>query len=33
MRWIVTAVLYTSEGPVVLTVNSTGDDLSTLGIS
>ncbi len=26
----ITAVLYTSEGPIVLTVNSTGDDLSTL---
>ncbi len=26
----ITAILYTSEGPVVLTVNSTGDDLKTL---
>ena len=26
----ITAILYTSEGPIVLTVNSTGDDLTTL---
>lgn len=29
----ITAILYTADGPVVLTVNSTGDDLSTLGLS
>lgn len=29
----VTAILYTAEGPIVLTVNSTGDDLSTLAPS
>ena len=29
----ITAILYGPEGPVVLTVNSTGDDLSTLGLS
>ena len=29
----VTAILYTPEGPVVLTVNSTGDDLATLAPS
>ena len=26
----ITAILYTSEGPIVLTINSTGDDLTTL---
>ena len=26
----ITAILYTSEGPIVLTVNSTGDDLTAL---
>ena len=26
----ITAILYTSQGPIVLTVNSTGDDLTTL---
>lgn len=29
----VSAILYSSEGPIVLTVNSTGDDLSTLAPS
>lgn len=29
----ITAILYTTEGPVVLTVNSTGDDLSALAPS
>lgn len=29
----ITAILYTPEGPVVLTINSTGDDLTTLGLS
>jgi len=29
----ITAILYTAEGPVVLTVNSTGDDLSALAPS
>ena len=29
----ITAILYTTEGPIVLTVNSTGDDLSALGVS
>ncbi|MDE0067175.1 MAG: MSMEG_4193 family putative phosphomutase [Acidimicrobiaceae bacterium] len=29
----ITAILYTSEGPIVLTVNSTGDDLTTLVLS
>ncbi len=29
----ISAVLYTAEGPVVLTINSTGDDLTSLGLS
>jgi len=29
----ITAILYTAGGPAVLTTNSTGDDLSTLGLS
>jgi len=29
----ITAVLYSAEGPTVLTVNSTGDDLRSLGLS
>jgi probable phosphoglycerate mutase len=29
----ITAILYTTEGPIVLTVNSTGDDLAALGVS
>ena len=29
----ITAILYTPEGPVVLTVNSTGDDLTALAPS
>jgi probable phosphoglycerate mutase len=29
----ISAILYSSAGPAVLTVNSTGDDLSKLGLS